>query len=104
MGCEINYTYEGTLCGCLTTSLEEDKENTQYIIDRVWRELLALAAATPPEQATSEVNTKYPYCEFLAEKLRELREDLEDSYRHLTHIEEVEQVLRESPDKVQDLF
>lgn len=104
MGCEINYTYEGTLCGCLTTSLEEDKENTQYVIDRVWRELLALAAATPPEQATSEVNTKYPYCEFLAEKLRELREDLEDSYRHLTHIEEVEQVLRESPDKVQDSF
>ena len=104
MGCEIYYTYEGVICECLTTSLAEDKENTQYAIDRAWRMLMALAAATPPEQATSEVDTKFPYCDFLADKLQEIREELENSYRHLTHIEEVEQVLRESPDKVQDSF
>lgn len=80
--------------------LQEEKETTQDIIEEAWRKLLALAAATPPEQATSEVGTKYPYCDFLADKLRQLRRELEDQYWHMVHIEECEEVLRTDPDSV----
>jgi len=100
MSWEIDYTYEGVLCGVSIERLNEEKENATYRIERAWRQLLALAAATPPEQATSEVDTKYPYSEFLSDKLPQIREELEDSYWQLHTIREIEEVLKEHPERV----
>lgn len=61
MGCEVLYKYEGNICDVSTRSLDSTHDTNRRILDARWAELLALAAATPPAEVTSEVGTKYQH-------------------------------------------
>ena len=104
MGCEVIYKYEGNICDVSTRSLNSTYDTNRRTLDDQWAELLALAAATPPAEATSEVGTKYPYFQFLSHYLLEMRREMEDTYRMQHHIEDCQQMLEEHPDWVEDSF
>lgn len=85
-------------------SLDAVYRRNKNILDDQWAELLALAAATPPVEATSEVGTKYPYSRFLVDYISQMRREMEDAYRMQSHIEDCQQVRDEHPDWIEDSF
>ena len=103
MGWGVNYTYEGYLSRMSKNQLEDELDTNKKIIADYWRQLLALAAATPPATAKydeEDGGREYPYAEFLACKLGEIQRELEDYYYQNHHIEDCLEVMREDPDKV----
>lgn len=102
MGCEVLYKYEGNICDVSTRSLDSTYDTNRRILDAQWAELLALAAATPPVEATSEVGTKYPYSKFLVDYIAQIRREMEDTYWMQAHIEDCQRALEEHPDWVAD--
>lgn len=96
----VNYIYEGYLSHHGINQLDEALESSQRILEDYWRQLLALAAATPPDHATSEEGHPYPYEEYLSARFSEIRREMEDYYWQIHHIQDCQEVLKEDPDKV----
>ena len=96
----VNYTYDGYLLRHTINQLDDTLETNKNILDDYWRQLLALAAATPPNHAPSEEGDPYPYEEYLAVRFGKIRREMEDYYRENTHIEDCLETMEESPDKV----
>lgn len=100
----ISYTYEGYLSRLSKDRLDDEYDNQQKEIDLVFREILAYMVATPPPFAKYNVEGggeyPYPYPEFLAMKIKEYRERLEEAIAMQVRISECREAMREHPDQV----
>lgn len=80
--------------------LDEKYNECKWLNDRLWNQILAMCAMTPPVYAESEVGTKYPWAEYLDDKLRDFKEEMEDNYRLMERISACQEVLEENPENV----
>lgn len=98
----ISYTYDGYLSHMSKDRLDDEYDDQQKEIDLVFREILAYMAATPPPfvKYDEEESGEYPYPEFLAMKVKEYRERLEEAIAMQVRISECQEAMREHPDQV----
>lgn len=82
------------------SELDEKYNECKWLNDRLWNQILAMCAMTPPVYAESEVETKYPWAEYLDDKLRDFKEEMEDNYRLMERISACQEVLEENPENV----
>lgn len=101
MGWGTSYKYDGYLSRITTGEVDNKLEETNNIIDIMWREILAYMASTPPRDA-SDGESEYPYPEFIASKCAEFRRELEDYYDLKAHLEDCIETRKENPDDVKD--
>ena len=80
--------------------LDEKYNECKWLNDRLWNQILAMCAMTPPVYAESEVGTKYPWSEYLDDKLRDFKKEMEDNYRLMERISACQEVLEENPENV----
>ncbi|MBR2310189.1 MAG: hypothetical protein IKA47_06620, partial [Oscillospiraceae bacterium] len=91
------YKFEGYLSRISKSQLENKLEECQRINDMLWREILAYMAATPPATAKDCEGEEYPYPEYLAMKIRELREEIEENATLMARINDCLEAMRENP-------
>ena len=94
------YKFEGYLSHISKSQLESKLEECQQINDMLWREILAYMAATPPATAKDCEGEEYPYPEYLAMKIRELREEIEENATLMARINDCLEAMRENPENV----
>ena len=94
------YKFEGYLSRISKSQLESKLEECQQINDMLWREILAYMAATPPATAKDCEGEEYPYPEYLAMKIRELREEIEENATLMARINDCLEAMRENPANV----
>jgi hypothetical protein len=94
------YKFEGYLSRICKSQLESKLEECQRINDMLWREILAYMAATPPATAKDCEGEEYPYPEYLAMKIRELREEIEENATLMARINDCLEAMRENPENV----
>ena len=82
------------------SQLESKLEECQHINDMLWREILAYMAATPPATAKDCEGEEYPYPEYLAMKIRELREEIEENATLMARLNDCLEAMRENPENV----
>ena len=95
-----SYKYDGYLSHISKCELESKHEECQSINDMIWREILAYMASTPPATKKDDEGHEYPWPEFVAMKVREFREEIEDNARLSARIEDCMEALEENPDNV----
>ena len=66
----------------------------------LWREILAYMAATPPATAKDCEGEEYPYPDYLAMKIRELREEIEENATLMARINDCLEAMHENPENV----
>ena len=76
------------------------REECESINEMLWREILAYMAMTPPAYAKDDEGHEYPWPEFIAMKLREFREEIEENARLVARLDDCEEAMRENPDSV----
>lgn len=94
------YKHEGYLSHIGKNEIESKREECQRINDMLWREILAYMASTPPAMAKDDERNEYPWPEFIAMKIREMREEIEDNARMLARLDDCEEALEENPENV----
>ena len=94
------YKFEGYLSRISKCQLENKLEECQRINDMLWREILAYMAATPPVSAKDCEGSEYPYTEFLAMKVQELREEIEENATLMARLNDCLDAMRENPENV----
>ena len=94
------YKFEGYLSRISKCQLENKLEECQRINDMLWREILAYMAATPPASAKDCEGSEYPYTEFLAMKVQELREEIEENASLMARLNDCLDAMRENPENV----
>ena len=94
------YKFEGYLSRISKCQLENKLEECQQINDMLWREILAYMAATPPATAKDCEGEEYPYPEYLAMKIRELREEIEENATLMALINDCLEAMHENPENV----
>lgn len=68
--------------------LKEKKFEYQCINNRLWSEILAYMAATPPVMMKNDDDKEYPYPEYLLMKLHELRDEIESNVILIARLED----------------
>ena len=94
------YKFDGYLSRISKSQLENKLEECQRINDMLWREILAYMAATPPATAKDCEGEEYPYPEYLAMKIRELREEIEENATLMARINDCLEAMRENSENV----
>ena len=94
------YKFEGYISRISKCQLENKLEECQQINDMLWREILAYMAATPPATAKDCEGAEYPYPEYLAMKIRELREEIEENATLMARLNDCLEAMRENPENV----
>jgi hypothetical protein len=95
-----SYTYEGYLSRVGKNELKRKKEDLKKINDRLWQEIIAYAAMTPPATMKTDDDVECPFPEFIADRLYLLREELENNITFLSRIEDCMEAMRENPESV----
>ena len=96
------YKHEGYLSRISKNEIPSKLEECQEINDMVWREILAYMASTPPATAKTEEGTEYPWQEFIAMKIREMREEIEESVRLMARLDDCAEAMEENPENVME--
>jgi len=94
------YKHEGYLSHIGKNEIERKREECQNINDMLWREILAYMASTPPAMTKDDEGNEYPWPEFIAMKIRELREEIEDNARMMARLDDCEEALEDNPENV----
>ena len=94
------YKYEGYLSRIGKNEIPSKREECQNINDMLWREITAYMASTPPATAKDIEGNEYPWPEFVAMKVRELREEIENNARMLVRLDDCAEAMRENPENV----
>lgn len=100
MGWGTRYKHTGYLSRISKSQIWSKKDEIERRLDLCWREILAYMAATPPEIAKDCAGAEYPYVEFIAAKVAELREDMEEDYSLLTQIKDCIEAEEENPENI----
>jgi hypothetical protein len=94
------YKHEGYLSRIAKREVESSREECQRINDMLWREIIAYMASTPPATAKDVEGNEYPWPEFIAMKVRELREEIEDNARLMARLDDCAEAMEENPENV----
>ena len=94
------YKYNGYLRRIGKNEIDEKREECISDNDMLWREILAYMAMTPPAYAKTSEGNEYPWAEFLAMKLREFREAIEENAMLIARLDDCDEAIRENPDDV----
>ena len=94
------YKHEGYLSRIGKNEIENKREAYLHINDMLWREILAYMASTPPAMAKDPEGNEYPWQEFIAMKIRELREEIEENDRLLARLDDCAEAMEENPENV----
>ena len=94
------YKHEGYLSHIGKNEIESKREERQRINDMLWREILAYMASTPPAMAKDDEVNEYPWPEFIAMKIREMREEIESNATLMARINDCLEAMRENPENV----
>lgn len=94
------YTYDGYLSHIGKDEVEHRIEENKACIDLIFRELLAYASSTPPAEAEDDEGNKMPYPEFIASKIKAYKDDLEEYYWELHHLQDCEEAKADKPESV----
>ena len=100
MGWGTYYKHDGYLSRIGKNEIEYKREECQNINDMLWREILAYMASTPPATAKTEEGTEYPWPEFIAMKIREFREEIEENARLMARLDDCAETMQEHPENV----
>lgn len=101
MGWGTYYKHTGYLSRINKSSIWSKKEELERNIEGYWREILAYMAATPPEyKKYDDGEGEYPYPEFIARKVAEFREYMEEDYRLLAQLEDCIEAESENEENV----
>ena len=102
MGWGTVYKHEGYLNRIYKSQISSRKEDCIDNIKDIWNTILAYMVATPPAYAQGDDNYEYPYAEFMASKVKELREALEEEMYILHQINDCEEAMENDPESVVD--
>ena len=94
------YKHEGYLSRIGKNEIERKREECQRINDMIWREILAYMASTPPATAKDVEGHEYPWQEFIAMKVRELREEIEENARLMARLDDCTEAMEDNPENV----
>jgi len=94
------YKHDGYLSHISKNQIDSKREECQSINDMLWREILAYMASTPPAYAKDDEGNEYPWQEFIAMKLREFREEIEDNARMVARLDDCAEAMEEHPEDV----
>ena len=94
------YKHEGYLSRIGKREIESKREECQRINDMLWREILAYMASTPPETTKDGEGEEYPWPEFIAMKVQEFREEIEENACLMARLDDCAEALEENPENV----
>ena len=94
------YKHEGYLSHIGKHEIESKREECRSINDMMWREILAYMASTPPATMKDDEGNEYPWQEFIAMKVREFREEIEENARLMARLDDCEEAMEEHPEDV----
>ena len=94
------YKHDGYLSHIAKNEIPGKREECQNINDMIWREILAYMASTPPATTKDEEGSEYPWPEFIAMKVREMREEIEDNVRLMARLDDCTEAMDENPENV----
>ena len=95
-----NYKHEGYLSHIGKHEIESRREECRSINDMMWREILAYMASTPPATMKDDEGNEYPWQEFIAMKVREFRDEIEENARLMARLDDCEETMEEHPEDV----
>jgi len=94
------YKHNGYLSHIGKNEIESKREDCNFFNDKMWREILAYMAATPPAYAKDDEGNEYPWAEFIAMRLLELRDEIEVNDMLIARLDDCEDAMRENPENV----
>ena len=94
------YKHEGYLPHIGKHDIAFKRKDCQEINDLLWQEILGYMASTPPATAKNEEGIEYPWPEFIAMKVRRLREEIEDNVRLIARLDDCADAEDENPENV----
>lgn len=94
------YKHEGYLSHIAKREIDSKREECQGINDMLWREILAYMASTPPAMMKDDEGNEYPWQEFIAMKIREYRDEIEENARLVARLDDCAEAMSENPDSV----
>lgn len=97
-----SYKYEGYLSRVGANELEEVLEEHKEDADSLWKTLIAYASATPADSNKDEDYKNVPYPEFIVERFRVLRNEMEEHYYMINHISDCLDKYRSKPEDIQE--
>ena len=100
MGWGTYYKHDGYLSRISKSQLEYKRDECMSINDMLWREILAYMASTPPATAKDCEGAEYPYAEFVAMKVKEMRDEIEDNTSLIARIDDCLEAMHENPENV----
>ena len=95
-----SYMYEGYLSHIGKRDINSKCEECKKINDMMWSEILAYMAMTPPAFAKDDEGHEYPWAEFVAMKLHEYRNEIEENNMLIARLDDCEEAMRDNPDNV----
>ena len=95
-----SYNYEGYLSHIGKRDINSKREECKKINDMMWSEILAYMAMTPPAYAKDDEGNEYPWAEFVAIKLREFRDEIEENDMLIARLDDCEEAMPDTPDNV----
>ena len=96
------YKYDGYLSRISRSQIDEEIEEHEADNRRIYAEMLAYMAQTPPAYAKDCEGREYPWVEYLTQKMREFQEELEENTFLLCRLYQCREVLREHPENVEE--
>ena len=94
------YKHEGYLSHIAKREIGSKREECQHVNDMLWREILAYMAMTPPVMMKDEEGNEYPWAEFIAMKIREFREEIEENAMLTARLDDCDEAMSDNPDSV----
>ena len=94
------YKHEGYLSRIGKNEIQGKLEACREENDLLWSEITAYMASTPPAMAKDLNGDEYPWQEFIAMKVRELREEIEENARLMARLDDCAEAMEDNPENV----
>ena len=95
------YKYEGYLLRINKNEIDDKIDECNEDIERIFREILAYMAMTPPIEAKDCEGNEYPWPEELASLVKRYQDEVEEALVLRTHLYDCKETLDEHPENVQ---
>ena len=94
------YNYDGYLSRIGKNELDQKIEECNETVARVFREIIAYMAMTPPTYAKDGDGEEYPWAEYVANQAHQFQEELEEAIALRARLYDCQETLHEYPEKV----
>ena len=102
MGWGTYYKHNGYLSRIGKNELHSKLDDLKDLNDMFWREILAYAASTPTARVKDDEGGEWMWQEFIANKIKNYRQEIEENDWLIAHINDCLEVLEERPDDVKE--